>query len=468
MKKFEKLFYDGQWQSAHGTEFSKVINPATEEVIAEVIQANHEDVDSAVKAAKQAFPSWNQTPLEERVKYIEKVLELVKDRGAEIAETIVAELGSTTTFCSEGQVPLSIKEMEATLDEVKNFDFEGEIDNATIIKEGFGVVACITPWNYPFNQIQRKITPALLTGNTVVVKPASNTPLTALIYAEIMEEAGLPKGVFNLITGSGGDAGNYLAEHEDVAVVSFTGSTDVGKGLYEKAATTVKKLVLELGGKSAMIYLKDGDLTTAVKGAANTVLDNQGQTCSALTRLIVPADELENTKATLKELYQDVVVGDPSDEKTKVGPMVSESQLETVLEYIEKGKAEGAEVLIGGNKIEGTGYFVEPTVFVNVTNDMTIAQEEIFGPVLTVLTYDSVEEAIELANDSIYGLSGAVVGPQAEAEKVARQLRTGNITVNGAARSPKVPFGGYKQSGIGRENGRYGLEDYVEIKAIFK
>lgn len=468
MKKFEKLFYDGQWQSAHGTEFSKVINPATEEVIAEVIQANHEDVDSAVKAAKQAFPSWNQTPLEDRVKYIEKVLELVKDRGAEIADTIVAELGSTTTFCSEGQVPLSIKEMEATLDEVKNFDFEGEIDNATIIKEGFGVVACITPWNYPFNQIQRKITPALLTGNTVVVKPASNTPLTALIYAEIMEEAGLPKGVFNLITGSGGDAGNYLAEHEDVAVVSFTGSTDVGKGLYEKVATTVKKLVLELGGKSAMIYLKDGDLTTAVKGAANTVLDNQGQTCSALTRLIVPADELENTKATLKELYQDVVVGDPSAEKTKVGPMVSESQLETVLEYIEKGKAEGAEVLIGGNKIEGTGYFVEPTVFVNVTNDMTIAQEEIFGPVLTVLTYDSVEEAIELANDSVYGLSGAVVGPQAEAEKVARQLRTGNITVNGAARSPKVPFGGYKQSGIGRENGRYGLEDYVEIKAIFK
>lgn len=468
MKKFEKLFYDGQWQSAHGTEFSKVINPATEEVIAEVIQANHEDVDSAVKAAKQAFPSWNQTPLEERVKYIEKVLELVKDRGVEIAETIVAELGSTTTFCSEGQVPLSIKEMEATLDEVKNFDFEGEIDNATIIKEGFGVVACITPWNYPFNQIQRKITPALLTGNTVVVKPASNTPLTALIYAEIMEEAGLPKGVFNLITGSGGDAGNYLAEHEDVAVVSFTGSTDVGKGLYEKAATTVKKLVLELGGKSAMIYLKDGDLTTAVKGAANTVLDNQGQTCSALTRLIVPADELENTKATLKELYQDVVVGDPSAEKTKVGPMVSESQLETVLEYIEKGKAEGAEVLIGGNKIEGTGYFVEPTVFVNVTNDMTIAQEEIFGPVLTVLTYDSVEEAIELANDSIYGLSGAVVGPQAEAEKVARQLRTGNLTVNGADRSPRAPFGGYKQSGIGRENGRYGLEDYVEIKAIFK
>lgn len=468
MEKFEKLFYDGQWQSAHGTEFSKVINPATEEVIAEVIQANHEDVDSAVEAAKQAFPSWNQTPLEERVKYIEKVLELVKDRGVEIAETIVAELGSTTTFCSEGQVPLSIKEMEATLDEVKNFDFEGEIDNATIIKEGFGVVACITPWNYPFNQIQRKITPALLTGNTVVVKPASNTPLTALIYAEIMEEAGLPKGVFNLITGSGGDAGNYLAEHEDVAVVSFTGSTDVGKGLYEKAATTVKKLVLELGGKSAMIYLKDGDLTTAVKGAANTVLDNQGQTCSALTRLIVPADELENTKATLKELYQDVVVGDPSAEKTKVGPMVSESQLETVLEYIEKGKAEGAEVLIGGNKIEGTGYFVEPTVFVNVTNDMTIAQEEIFGPVLTVLTYDSVEEAIELANDSIYGLSGAVVGPQAEAEKVARQLRTGNLTVNGADRSPRAPFGGYKQSGIGRENGRYGLEDYVEIKAIFK
>ncbi|MGX7196899.1 aldehyde dehydrogenase family protein [Enterococcus olivae] len=468
MKRIDKLFYDGQWQTPRSTKFSEVINPANEEVIAEVIQASHEDVDLAVQAAKEAFVGWNATSPEERASYVEKILSGIQKRQQELEDTIIAEYGSSRQYTKNAQVPLSINEMKGTLEELKRFSFEETIENATIQKEGFGVVACVTPWNFPLNQIQRKITPAILAGNTVVVKPASNTPLTAILYAEIIEEAGLPAGVFNLITGSGRDAGNYLTEHPDVEVISFTGSTDVGKGLYKPASTTVKKLVLELGGKSAMVYLKGGDLQKAVEAAANTVLDNQGQTCSALSRLIVPKEELERTKELLKDYYSKVVVGDPAKEETKVGPMVSQDQLDTVLDYIEKGKAEGAEILVGGNKLEGPGYFVEPTVFVNVTNDMTIAQEEIFGPVLTVLTYNSVDEAIEIANDSIYGLNGGVVGPEEEAYQVARQLRTGNVIINGVTRTAKAPFGGYKQSGIGRENGLFGLEDYLEIKAIFR
>lgn len=468
MQKIDKLFYDGRWQTSDSSQFSKVVNPANEDILAEVIQATHEDVDQAVRAAKQAFNSWNSTPPAERANYIKEIAKGIEQYKQEIEDTIVAELGASRQFTKQAHLPLSIREIEATLEEFQTFSFEETIENATIQKEGFGVVACITPWNYPFNQIQRKITPALLAGNTVVVKPASNTPLTAILYAKIIEEAGLPSGVFNLITGSGSDAGDYLAAHPDVDVISFTGSTAVGKGLYQPASTTVKKLVLELGGKSAMIYLEGGDLEQAVLSAANTVLDNQGQTCSALSRLLVPEEKLAETKKILKNYYQTLIVGDPAKVGTRIGPMVSQEQLATVLRYIKKGKEEGAEILTGGKQLAGPGYFVEPTAFVNATNEMTIAQEEIFGPVLTVLTYKTVEEAIAIANDTTYGLSGAVVGPEEEAYQVARQLRTGNVTINGANRTAKAPFGGYKQSGIGRENGLYGLEDYLEIKAIFK
>lgn len=468
MKVYDKLFYGGKWQSTQSQNYGEVIDSTTAEPFAKVVQATHEDVDAAVASAKKAFPTWNNTPPEERAAYVEKILAGVEKRKDEIAAMIVKELGTSHNYAFNSQLPLSINEMRATLAEFKDFRFEEKIDEALLIKEGFGVVACVTPWNYPLNQIQRKITPAMLAGNTVVVNPASNTPLTAIIYAQIIEEAGLPAGVFNLVPGSGSDTGDYLTKHPDVAVISFTGSTVVGKGLYQNAATTVKKLVLELGGKSPMVYLKGGDLQQAVKSAANTVLDNQGQTCSALTRLLVPKDELEETKSILKDYYQTLKVGDPAEEDTKVGPMVSEEQMKRVLDYIEKGKAEGAEVLIGGHRMDRPGYFIEPTVFTEVKNDMTIAQEEIFGPVLCVLTYDTEEEAVEIANDTKYGLSGAVVGPQEDALRVARQLRTGNVIVNGGARSSKAPFGGYKQSGIGRENGLYGLEDYLEIKVLFK
>lgn len=463
----QKHYYDGQWQTSDSQKTIDVINPATEEVITHIIEATEGDVNKAVASAKEAFVEWNTTPPSERADYIRKILDGINDKKQELADMMVKELGTSQTFAEETQVTLSTSEMEATLEEFESFAFEEKVDNATLIKEGFGVVACITPWNYPLNQIQRKITPALLAGNTVVVKPAEITPLTALLLTEIIDEARLPKGVFNLILGSGDETGNILTSHPDVAIISFTGSTKVGRSLYEKASKTVKQLVLELGGKSPMVYLKGGDLELAVKKSAMTLLNNQGQSCSALSRLLVPKDELDKTITLLKDLYQDIKVGDPTDKDTVVGPISSKEQYETVLDYIEKGKEEGAEVLLGGNKIEGKGYYIEPTVFIHVTNDMTIAQEEIFGPVLTVITYDSVDEAVEIANDMIYGLSGAVVGPHEEAIQVARRIRTGNVFINDGEKTAKAPFGGYKQSGLGRENGIYGLEDYLEIKALF-
>ncbi len=468
MKTYEKIFINDKWQEANSNDYKEVTNTATEEVIAKVKSSTEDDVDQAVQSAKNAFNEWNELKPEERAEYVQKILDGIKERQEEIAETITKELGSAKKFSKNTQAQISVREMEATLKDFKNYTFEEELNNTTVLKEGAGVVACITPWNYPLNQIQRKVTPALLAGSTVVVKPASETPLTAFIYAEIVEKAGLPAGVFNLVTGKGSIIGDYLAGHEDVAVISFTGSTEVGKGLYEKASTNVKKIVLELGGKSVMLYLEGGDLEAAIKQSAGTVIDNQGQTCSALSRLLVPKEKLEETEAFIKEYYKDIKVGNPADDDVRVGPMVSEDQYNTVLDYIKKGKEEGAEVLVGGKAIEGKGFFIEPTVFTNVTNDMTIAREEIFGPVLTVLTYDTVEEAIEIANDSPYGLSGAVVGPQEEAVAVARKLRTGNVTVNQGDRNPSAPFGGYKESGFGRENGTYAIEDYVELKAIFK
>lgn len=460
-------YINGRWTASTGSETIKVLNPATEEIISTVAVGTTEDVDNAVAAAKSAFENWRACPISVRIDYMEKIYNEIEKNQQLIADTIVAELGASQTFVENTHATQPLKEMRATIDAVKEYEFEYFEDTAKVIKEGYGVVACITPWNYPINQIQRKITPAILAGNTVVVKPASNTPLTALLLAELIDNAGLPKGVFNLVTGSGSKTGDYLSKHKDVDVVSFTGSTEVGRQMYANAADTIKQIVLELGGKSALVYLKGGDLSLAIKQSMDTILNNQGQSCSALTRLLVPEDQLEEVKDEILAYYNDaVVVGDPTDEETTVGPLISEEQMETVLKYIEKGKAEGAKVLIGGEEVNRKGFYVQPTVFIG-SNDMTIAQEEIFGPVLTVIPYKDVNEAVRIANDSKYGLSGSVVGPQEEAENVARCLRTGNIYVNNGARIAKAPFGGYKQSGRGRENGIYGVEDYLEIKALF-
>jgi acyl-CoA reductase-like NAD-dependent aldehyde dehydrogenase len=466
MKEY-KIYYEGQWQESDAEEYIDVENPTTEEKIATIPNGTESDVDKAVQSAKKAFPAWNETAPEKRAEYVQQILDGIREREQEFADAIVEELGASQKFSEDGQLPLSLNEMEAYLEEFEKMEFEEETEGSTVVKEGFGVIAASTPWNYPLNQIQRKLTPALLAGNTLVIKPAELTPISAMILTEIIDNTDLPKGVFNLVTGDGENTGDYLTRHEDVDVISFTGSTDVGSKMYENAAPHIKKLILELGGKSPMVYLEGGDLELAVEKAAGTCLNNSGQSCSALTRLLVPEDQLEEAKEVIKSHYEDIKVGDPSESDTTVGPLVSAEQKETVMNYIEKGKEEGAEVLVGGNEIDRTGHFVEPTVFVNVTNDMTIAQEEIFGPVLVVITYKDVDEAIEIANDSIYGLSGAVVGPEEEANKVARKLRTGNIMVNDASRSPEAQFGGYKQSGLGCEVGIYGIEDYLETKAIF-
>lgn len=466
--KIYQNYIDGQWLSPKSGETLEVINPADETVIAQVAKSSQAEVDQAVKAAREAFSSWKNTPLEERVAYLEKIYQGLVDRQEEIAQVISQELGAPISFARSGQVGLALNEIKATLEEIVKYEFEEVVDTTRVIKEPFGVVACITPWNYPLNQIQRKITPALLAGNTVVVKPASNTPLAGLIYAEIIDAAGLPAGVFNLVTGSGSEVGNYLAGHPQVDVISFTGSTEVGRGLYQQASSTIKKLVLELGGKSAMVYLPGGDLQLAVQKSMDTILFNQGQTCSAMSRLLVPEDKLEETKDLIKEYYEErVKIGDPQDESTLIGPLVSKDQLERVAEYIRIGQEEGAELVLGGKVLNRPGYYIEPTIFVGVDNRMKIAQEEIFGPVLCVITYRDIDEAVRIANDSPYGLSGGVVGPQDLAIQVGRQIQTGNIFINNGPRSPKAPFGGYKQSGLGRENGIYGVEDYLELKALF-
>lgn len=465
---YDQLFINGQWVDSSSDQTITVLNPATEEVIAAVPHANEEDVDQAVAAAKQAFPDWNARPIRERSDLLLQLADAIEDHQDEILDLIIEEMGTAREFGKVAQVGRSISEIRSLVAELDNFKFKEEYKGFDVIKEGYGVVACITPWNYPLNQIQRKITPALLAGNTVVVKPASNTPLTGFYLARLIEEIGFPAGVFNFVTGGGSDTGDYLAGHEDVSVISFTGSTDVGKGLYEKAAPQIKQLILELGGKSAMIYLEGGSLKTAVKQSLDAVLNNTGQSCSALTRLLVPESRLDEAKEIIRDYYERrAVVGNPADDETVVGPQISQNQQERVESYIQKGKDEGATVFLGGEQIEGKGFFVQPTIFTEVTNDMTIAREEIFGPVLCVLTYSTVEEAIEIANDSPYGLSGAVVGPKEEAYEVASQLRTGNILINGANRSDDALFGGYKQSGLGREVGLWGLEDYLEEKALF-
>lgn len=466
---YQQFYIDGEWVSSSGTETIDVLNPATDEVIDKVSAATTEDVDRAVKAAKKAFPSWSALTVAERASYFKKLKQALKDNLGTLADLMTAELGATTRFSHDVQVTMSINEMEATIRAAETYQFDHYIRDALVTAEPIGVVACISPWNYPLNQIQRKISPALLAGNTVVVKPATETPLTALYFAKLIDEVGFPAGVFNILTGSGSKVGTGVASHPDVDVISFTGSTEVGEKLYAAGSKGIKKIILELGGKSPMLLLPGGSIKTAVKKTLGTIINNQGQSCSALTRLIVPKDDLKAVQEELLAQLKDVKIGDPTLEDTDLGPVVSAKQEETVLGYIAKGKEEGATILTGGNKVDCPGHYIEPTVFVDVKNDMTIAQEEIFGPVLTVIPYESVEEGITISNDTTYGLSGAVVGPdEDEAVAIARKIRTGNVMVNEGAVTADSPFGGYKESGIGHEKGVYGFEDYLNIKAILR
>jgi aldehyde dehydrogenase (NAD+) len=461
---------DGQ-QIAGGGETIDVVNPATDTVIAAVPAGTAADVDAAVRAANKAFVSWSQTPVEERVAVIRRISAELGARRDEMAATITAEMGSPISFSLKVQASLPIAVANGVADLLEgDFSFSEEIGNSLVLREPIGVVGCITPWNYPLHQIVAKVVPALAAGNTVVLKPSEISPLTAGLFMAVIEAAGVPAGVVNLVHGTGPVVGEALSAHPGVDMVSFTGSTRAGKLVTASAANTVKRVALELGGKSANVILDDADFAAAVKkGVANTYI-NGGQTCTAWTRMIVPADKHDEIVEMAAAAAAKYTVGDPTEESTRIGPMSSTAQRNRVLGYINKGIDEGATVAFGGAETDGlpaTGAYVSPTVFANVRPEMTIAQEEIFGPVLSILPCQNEDEAVEIANATIYGLSGSVFsGDPERGLAVAKRMRTGQVSINGGSFNPLAPFGGYKQSGNGRELGRFGIEEFTEVKSI--
>jgi len=470
METRDKLYIDGAWVPSTGTGTIEVVNSNTEEVMGTIPEGTPDDVDTAVAAAKAAFPSWSQTSIEERGKYLQRISEALGARTMDIANVIAQEVGMPINLSMMIQAGLPTVTFASQAQIVDEFPFEEQIGNSLIVREPVGVIGCITPWNYPLHQIAAKVAPALAAGCTVVLKPSEVAPLNAFILAEICDEIGLPAGVFNLVTGVGPVVGEAIAAHPDVDMVSFTGSTRAGRRVSELACTTVKRVALELGGKSPNVILDDADLAKAVPAGVGAAYLNSGQTCSALTRMLVPRSKLEEAERLAVEAAESYTPGDAFADGTRLGPLVSATQRERVRGYIQKGIDEGAKLLTGGvEPPEGLdkGYFVRPTVFSEVRPGMTIEQEEIFGPVLSIIPYDTEEEAIQIANDTIYGLAGGVwSGDPERAKKVARQLRTGQVEVNGGSFNPLAPFGGYKQSGNGREYGKYGLEEFLEVKSM--
>jgi betaine-aldehyde dehydrogenase len=465
-----ELYIAGQWVKPDGAGVIEVRSPATEEVIGRVPEGTPRDADTAARAARAAFPAWAATPPAERGALLAKVHAHLKSRGEEIGKLIASEVGMPIKLATRIQAASPVATFAMYAEMVKNFAFEERVANSLVLREPVGVVAAITPWNYPLHQIAAKVAPALAAGCAVVLKPSEVAPLNAFVLAEAIAAAPLPAGVFNLVTGYGPVVGEALAAHGDVDMVSFTGSTRAGKRVAELAAQGVKRVALELGGKSAAIVLDDADLAAAVKGTINACYLNSGQTCNAHTRLLVPESRYAEAAALAVETARTFTVGDPIAGSAKLGPLTSAAQRERVRGYIRKGIAEGAELLVGGDEPpEGTdkGYYVRPTVFGRVDPRATIAQEEIFGPVLAIITYRDEDDAIRIANDTIYGLGGGVWSKDpGRALKVARRLRTGQVDINGAPFNFQAPFGGFKQSGRGRELGRPGLEEYLEYKAI--
>ncbi len=470
MRSRDDFYVGGEWFRPAGSDRIEVVDPTSEQVIATVPEGTTADVDAAVSTARAAFGPWSASSPAERAKHLDTLHEILSLRADEIARTITAEMGAPLKVARQVQTALPLTVLSSYARLLEDYPFEEEIGNSLVVHEPIGVVGAITPWNYPLHQVVAKVAAALAAGCTVVLKPSEVAPLTAFILAEAVAESGLPAGVFNLVTGYGPVVGEAIAGHPDIDMVSFTGSVAAGRQVTQVASGTLKRVTLELGGKSANVLLPDADFAKAVKvGVANALL-NSGQTCTAWTRLLVSADRHDEVVELAAGIAAGYVLGDPADEGTRLGPLASAAQRDRVRGYIEIGIAEGAALVTGGVEPPeglGTGYFVRPTVFGGVRPDMTIAQEEIFGPVLSVLPYEDDEDALRIANGTIYGLAGGVWSADSDrALSFARRMRTGQVDINGGRFNPLAPFGGYRQSGNGRELGRYGLAEFCEIKSL--
>jgi aldehyde dehydrogenase (NAD+) len=470
MTDFSMFYINGEWVAPAEPRLFDVINPATEEPVAKISLGSARDVDRAVAAAKAAFPAYARTGKEERIALLQRIAKAYQARAEELAQTVTREMGAPAWLAARAQVPVGLAHLNQMLAILKDFAFETVRGKTLIAREPVGVCGFITPWNWPLNQITCKVVPALAAGCTMVLKPSEIAPLDAMIFAEILDAAGVPKGVFNLVNGDGPTVGQAIATHRDIDMVSFTGSTRAGIAVAKAAADTVKRVHQELGGKSANIVLPDADLPKAVAGGVQSCFLNSGQSCDAPTRMFVQVKQHDQAAAIAKQAAEATRVGDPNTKGTTIGPVVSEAQFKKIQRLIESGIAEGATLVAGGpGRPEGMnrGYYVRPTVFANVKPEMTIAREEIFGPVLSILPYDTEEQVVRMANDTVYGLSGYVQSGDLEhARRVAAQLRTGQVRLNGAGPDFAAPFGGFKQSGNGREWGEFGLEEFLEVKAV--
>ncbi len=466
-----EFYIDGRWVPPAGqAKTLDVVNPATEHTVARISAGAPADVDRAVAAARRAFETFGRSSREERIALLERIAAVYEKRLAEIAEAISQEMGAPMSLARAAQAPAGLAHLKQTLGVLKDYPFSEAKGTTRILREPVGVCGLITPWNWPMNQIMCKVAPALAAGCTMVLKPSEIAPLSGIMTAQVLHEAGVPAGIFNLVNGEGPVVGAAMAAHPGIDMMSFTGSTRAGTQVAKAAADTVKRVAQELGGKSANILLDDADFPRMVKHGVRACFNNSGQSCNAPTRMLVPRARLDEAAAIAKETADATVVGDPQGEKTNLGPVASKTQFEKVQKLIEKGIAEGADLVAGGpGRPQGLdrGYFVRPTVFGNVRNEMTIAREEIFGPVLCILPYDTEDDAVRIANDTPYGLSGYVSsGDPERAFRVASRLRTGNVHLNGATVDYSAPFGGYKQSGNGREWGEFGFEEFLEVKAV--
>lgn len=471
MREMLKFYVDGRWVDPASPKTLDVVNPATETVAGRISMGSAEDVELAVAAAVRAFPDFSLSSRETRTELLEGILAVFSRRHDEIANAIMEEMGAPWKLAKFAQAASGPQHIRATIDTLRTFEFERQHGTTRIAKEAIGPCAMITPWNWPINQIAVKVAPALAAGCTMVLKPSELAPFDAMIFAEILDEAGVPPGVFNLVNGDGPNVGAALSAHPDIAMVSFTGSTRAGVSVAQNAAPTVKRVAQELGGKSANIILADADLEKAVSSGVRECFSNTGQSCNAPTRMLVPRDQVDEAVSIAKNIAKKTVVGDPRADGTHLGPVVSEAQWNKIQELIQAGIDEGATLVAGGTgRPDGldAGYFVRPTVFSDVDNRMTIAQQEVFGPVLAIIAYDNDDDAVAIANDTPYGLSGYVSSSNIEhARAIAARLRTGMVHINGASLDSQAPFGGYKQSGNGREWGPHGIDEFLEVKSIY-